>query len=199
MRGATVRLEELVPEYDFGEAHSVRLAAPPESALRAVELVGLGEMPLVRLLFAVRSVPAYVAGKRGLPSDAMEPLYGQMLDFGFVPIAEEPGQELVFGGIGQMFEVSGGLRPDFRDATEFVAFREPGYAKVAMNFSVGLVDAGTELCTETRVVATDADSRRRFGRYWRVIRPGSALIRRNWLAAAERRAERATSGARSPG
>jgi hypothetical protein len=65
-----------------------------------------------------------------------------------------------------------------------------------MNFSAGLVDAGTELCTETRVVATDADSRRRFGRYWRVIRPGSALIRRNWLAAAKRRAERATSGAR---
>jgi hypothetical protein len=56
------------------------------------------------------------------------------------------------------------------------------------------VDAGTELRTETRVLATDAASRRRFGRYWRVIRPGSALIRRTWLGAAKRRTERAASG-----
>jgi hypothetical protein len=58
-------LEELVPEYDFGEVHSTRLSAPPEDALGAVTLVELDEMPLVRLLFAVRSIPAYVAGKGG--------------------------------------------------------------------------------------------------------------------------------------
>jgi len=123
----------------------------------------------------------------------MEPLYGQMLDFGFVTIAEEPGRELVFGGIGQMFEVSGGLTPVFRGASEFFAFQEPGYAKVAMNFSARRVEFGTELRTETRVLATDADSRRRFGRYWRLIWPGSALIRRNWLAAAKRTASVARS------
>jgi hypothetical protein len=48
---------------------------------------------------------------------------------------------------------------------------------------------GAELRTETRVLATDAASRQRFGRYWRLIRPGSALIRRTWLGAAKRRAE----------
>jgi hypothetical protein len=51
-------LEEIVPEYDFGEVHVVRLCAPPGEALGAVKLVGLGEMPLVRVLFVVRSVPA---------------------------------------------------------------------------------------------------------------------------------------------
>jgi len=187
-------LDELAPEYDFGEVHSTRVSALPEDALGAVTLVELGEMPLVRLLFAVRSIPAYIAGKGGLPSDGAAPLYGQMLGFGFVSIAEEPGRELVVGGIGQMFKASGGPTPDFRDASEFVAFREPGYAKVAMNFSAKRVDAGTELRTETRVLATDAASRQRFGRYWRVIRPGSALIRRTWLGAAKRRTERAASG-----
>ena len=190
-------LEEIVPEYDFGEVHAVRLCAPPGGALGAVKLVGLGEMPLVRVLFAVRSVPAYVAGKRGLPSTGTDPLFGQMLEFGFVSIGEEPGQELVVGGIGQMFRASGGRTPIFRDVSEFVAFREPGYAKVAMNFSARLLESGSELRTETRVVATDAASRRRFGRYWRLIQPGSALVRRGWLAAAKRRAERATSGARN--
>ena len=190
-------LEGIVPEYDFGEVHAVRLFAPPEGALGAVKLVGLGEMPLVRVLFAVRSIPAYVAGKRGLPTDGTESLYGQMLDFGFVSIGEEPGRELVVGGIGQMFRASGGRTPIFRDVSEFVAFREPGYAKVAMNFSARPLESGSELRTETRVVATDAASRRRFGRYWRLIQPGSALVRRGWLAAAKQRAERATSGARN--
>ena len=189
-------LGEFVPEYDFGEVHSARVCAPPERALSAVKLVKLGEMPLVRLLFVVRSIPAYGAGKRGLPSDGWESLYEQMLDFGFVLLAEEPAREVVFGGIGQMFRASGGSRPVFRDAEGFLAFGEPGYAKVAMNFSVEALAGGAELRTETRVLATDAASRLRFGRYWRLIMPGSALVRRNWLTAAKRRAESTASVAR---
>ena len=189
-------LKRLVPEYHYGEVHSTRLFAPPERALAAVRSVTLGEMPVVRLLFAVRSLPALVAGKRGLPTGTAEPLYEQMLDFGFVLLAEDPGRELVFGGIGQIFRASGGSRPVFRNADGFRAFGEPGYAKVAMNFSAEVRAGGTELRTETRVLATDAASRRRFGRYWRLIRPGSALTRRTWLGAAKRRAQRATLGAR---
>jgi hypothetical protein len=55
--------KEIVPEYDFGEVHAVRLAAPPEKVLSAVKVVRLGEMPLVRVLFAVRSIPARVGGR----------------------------------------------------------------------------------------------------------------------------------------
>ncbi len=49
------------------------------------------------------------------------------------------------------------------------------------------------LTTETRVFATDSRARRRFAVYWRVIYPGSALIRRSWLDAIKRRAENPTS------
>ena len=52
-------------------------------------------------------------------------------------------------------------------------------------------DAGPAACTlttETRVYATDASTRRRFALYWRVIYPGSALIRRMWLRAIAHRA-----------
>jgi hypothetical protein len=48
----------------------------------------------------------------------------------------------------------------------------------------------TLLTTETRVYATDPAARRRFARYWRVIYPGSSLIRRMWLRAIRKRAER---------
>jgi hypothetical protein len=67
-----------------------------------------------------------------------------------------------------------------------------------MNFR--LEDAGdgtTLITTETRIYATDASARRRFAGYWRVIYPGSALIRRMWLRAIARRAE--TLATRSAG
>jgi hypothetical protein len=58
-----------------------------------------------------------------------------------------------------------------------------------MNFRVEPQGEGTLLTTETRVLATDPASRRRFRRYWLVIRAGSGLTRRSWLRAAKRRAE----------
>jgi hypothetical protein len=153
-------------------------------------------MPLVRLLFAVRSLPARLAGKRGLPADSAVALYEQLARR-FVPLAEDPGREVVVGGIGQMWRLAGGDSPAFRDASGFVGFREPGYAKVATNFSALPLGDITELRTETRVLTTDPASRRAFGRYWRIIRPWSGLIRRSWLRAARRRAER--DGAPSAG
>jgi hypothetical protein len=40
---------------------------------------------------------------------------------------------------------------------------------------------GERLTTETRVEALDDAARRAFLRYWRVVGPFSALIRRRWL------------------
>jgi hypothetical protein len=184
-----VLLDELIPRYEFGGVHRVRSSAPPDRALEALRQVTPGEMPLVRLLFAVRSLPARLAGKRGLPADSAVALYEQLARM-LVPLAEDPGREVVVGGIGQMWRLAGGDSPAFRDTNGFVGFEEPGYAKVATNFSALPLDGSTELRTETRVLTTDLASRRAFGRYWRIIRPWSGLIRRSWLRAARRRAER---------
>ena len=43
---------------------------------------------------------------------------------------------------------------------------------------------------ETRVLLLELVSRRAFGRYWRLIQVGSAVIRMMWLQAIKRRAER---------
>jgi hypothetical protein len=45
------------------------------------------------------------------------------------------------------------------------------------------------LTTETRVHVPDPVSRRKFGHYWRIVRPFSGLIRMVVLRAAKRRAE----------
>jgi len=55
---------------------------------------------------------------------------------------------------------------------------------------------GTFLSTETRVVATDARTRRAFAAYWLVIRPGSGAIRRELLRVVARRSELRVPGGR---
>jgi hypothetical protein len=58
-----------------------------------------------------------------------------------------------------------------------------------MNFLVtGDGAGGSRVSTETRVFANSVPARRRFAAYWRVIYPGSAIIRRMWLRAIARRA-----------
>jgi hypothetical protein len=182
-----VLIDEFMPEWDFNEVHRTRVAAPPAGALAAAKEATPGEMPLVRALFALRSVPALVTRGRGLPAATGRSLAEQMLEFGFVPLADDR-DEVVLGFVGQPWRLSGGSMPRLGSADEWRAFDRPGYVKAVMNFRAH----GGLLETETRIRATDAASRRRFARYWRVIRPGSGLIRRAWLRAAKRRAERPT-------
>jgi hypothetical protein len=97
---------------------------------------------------------------------------------------------VVLGTISQFWKVAGGRRPPLRDAPAFLGFDQPGYAQAAIAFVLTGVPGRTRLTTETRILPLDAASRRAFGRYWRLIQAGSALIRVLWLQAIKRRAER---------
>ncbi len=92
----------------------------------------------------------------------------------------------VYVAIGRPWTLTGGLR----ETSDFPAFAEPGFAKMALEFRAVPQHGGARLETETRVFLTDPVSQRRFARYWLVVRPFSGLVRRSWLAAARRRAER---------
>jgi hypothetical protein len=90
-----------------------------------------------------------------------------------------------------MWKPVGGL-VRMRDRAEFLSFDLPGYVKVATNLRLEAHERGTWISTETRVLAMDPASWRRFGLYWLVIRGGSGAIRRSWLRAIARRSERST-------
>ena len=85
-----MRLDEFLPSAEFGEAHAIWVAAPPERALEAVKAVEPRETALTRLLFAVRVLPARLAGKWKRPRG--QSLYELLLDQGFVTLAEEPAR-----------------------------------------------------------------------------------------------------------
>jgi hypothetical protein len=184
------RLDELLSRFDVEEAHTRWVGSSPAEALAAVRAATPGEMPLVRLLYALRSAPALLSRERGLRREKGRPQWEQMLESGFVLLVDEE-DEIILGYAGQPWKLSGGARPRVSSAAAWERFATPGYVKAAMSFRAEAADGGTLLTTETRVLATDESSHQRFGRYWRVIRPGSSAIRRSWLRAAARRAEAA--------
>jgi hypothetical protein len=188
-RNVQVPLDEFLPDYDVNEVHSTRVAAPPERVLAAARELTSREVPLLVWLMALRTLPAVLLrrGPLRLRRDLARPILEQATRGGFVVLAERP-DELVLGVVGRFWTSDGGVE---RVASEeFAAFEAPGFAKAVMNFHARAVDGGTVLTTETRIRGTEEDARRRFRRYWRMVMPGSAAIRRAWLRAIRRRAER---------
>jgi hypothetical protein len=171
-----ILLDQAMPNYDRSEVHRRASDAPPAAIWEAIHDLKGEELRLMQVLMGLRSLGRSRGGEQTVLRSFQR--------MGFRVIAEEPGDELVVAGIGRFWKPSGGLRrvegPD-----HFAAFEEPGYAKVAFNFQLG--EGG--LSTETRIAGTDARARRLFGFYWMAIRPGSGLIRREWLRAIARRAQ----------
>jgi hypothetical protein len=153
-------LDELMPRYEFSERHSVRVAAPAERVDRALRELTFADVPLVRALFALRGLP-----RHGRVLDVIAGL-GRVLD-------DVPGEGIVLGVRGQLWR----LRGDDDDGG--------AGAEAVADFRV----SGKRLSTETRVHVADRAARRKFRRYWLVVRPFSGLIRMRVLRAAKRRAE----------
>ena len=162
---------DALPLYHHRERHSLRVAARPEAALAAARETRLADLPVVAALFRLRGLRAAPGG----------PIWTSLQAQGFR--LHDP-ETLVL--IGRPWSPRGGTR----SVEDFVAFAEPGYAKMAIDLRALPDGEGARLETETRVYLTDGRARRRFGAYWLAIRPFSGLVRRLWLRAAKGAAER---------
>jgi hypothetical protein len=104
----------------------------------------------------------------------------------FLLLAEDPGREIVIGRAGDAHAGRTLAAEEFRKS------HQAPLVKIAMNFRIEDVDAThCTLTTETRVYAAGMHVLQGFATYWRMIYPGSALIRRMWLRAIKLRAEAA--------
>src|SRR5437899_921177 len=149
------------------------------------------EAPLFRLLLGARSLPRIAAGRKAPQIRNSEPIFGWATRVGFALLAEQADRELVLGWVGQFWKLVGGFSPRITNPQEFLGFDRPEYAKATLNFCLAELsdDTCVRLTTETRVYATNPVAYRKFAVYWRLIRGGSALVRREWLKAIRRRAE----------
>lgn len=183
-------VDGLLPDFEFSERHAIDVRADADRAFRATCDVTPREIRLLGLLMGLRSLPARLLGRGVRRSDLDRPVLGVALGAGFVRLAEDPPRELVLGAAGRFWTLAPGQCVPLEGPAAFLAFAEPDHVKTTMDFRIQ--ELGPGLCrvtTETRIAATDASARRKFGLYWRVIYPGSALIRRMWLRAIRRRAE----------
>lgn len=188
------RLDEFMPEWQFDEHHAISVEAPPERVFAAIHAVTAGEISLFRTLTAFRRL-----GRPGpesiLNAPGKLPILEVATRTGFIYLADEPPRELVIGAVlvaPRGARAPGGkLTPDL-----FRRKLRPGVALATMNFLVKPDDRGGSLVsTETRVYANSSSTARRFSVYWKVIHPGSDIIRRMWLRAVKRRAEGRTPAA----
>jgi hypothetical protein len=181
---ANRRIDEFLPRFDFNEIHATKVEASPARVMRAIREVAPREIRLFRVLMMLRGFGLRDGDRRA----AARPLLDGALRRGFLVLAEDD-RELVMGVAGRFWKPSG---ETIRLASprEFLDFDRPGCAKAAVDFRLEGGSGGpTRVTTETRILGTDAGGRRKFGLYWRVIHPGSAFMRRMWLAAIKKRAE----------
>jgi hypothetical protein len=187
-------LDRVLPEFQFRELHEITIPGTAEEIFRAIEAIRADEILFFRTLTWIRSPRLARRAESILDADGSRPILEIAIGTGFVTLARLPARELVVGTV-VLGRCSG--QPCTRE--QFVALRGAGYAKAAMSFLITPAGAGIRhVRTETRIVATDAASARAFARYWRLIYPGSALIRRMWLRAVRTRVASAPVDARQP-
>jgi hypothetical protein len=178
-------IDTLMPDYSFREYHEVRVQASSNQVMQAVHEVSISDIPTVRFLLRLR---ALAGGKREdidhSRQEKPHPESQSTQDSGFFSDTNEFASGMI------MKTWASANPPPMTTAEQFISFKDSGYVKVAFNFYVKSLGNGkTLLSSETRIHANDDKARRIFGRYWRIIYPGSAITRRVWLDAVAARAE----------
>jgi len=177
------QLDQIMPEYQFFERHSTRVHARPEQVMEAVRESKFGDMKSMRTLLKVRATAFRIPDNGDSLLD--KKVFDSFAASGFATGGSE--HEAVMAGGAN---VRAGRPLGVYTLQQFANYHEPGSVKMAFNFCAE--DAGdgwSTVTTETRVLATDDATRRGMGRYWRLIVPGSGLLRLQWLDAIKKKAE----------
>ena len=181
-------LDRFMALYDVVERHHIHVAAPAAVTFGVARDIDLSGSCVVRGMFRGREL---MFGSTPAPTGVAEPpgIVATALRLGWGVLRDEAGHEIVLGAVTKPWEQN----PVFHDLLprDFAAFAEPDYVKIAWTLRADPLADGTSIFrTETRAIATDVDARAKFRRYWALVSPGVALIRRAMLEPIKREAER---------
>jgi hypothetical protein len=182
-------LDQFMPVYEVAERHQIRVAAAAAVTLAVAREVDLQASPIVRTIIRAREL---ILG--ATPDDRPRPrgLLNEVRSLGWGVLADVPGRELVVGAVTKPWEANVTFRA--LPPEQFAAFDQPGYVKIAWTIRADPVNATESIFrTETRAIATDADARARFRRYWAFLSPGIIVIRWAVVGPVKQEAERRAS------
>ena len=187
-------IDQWMPEWQFAEYHERRVRASPRQVFAAIRRVRSSDIFLFRTLTFIRNPGREGQGEHILNAPAEKPILEVALASGFVLLGEEADSEVLLGTVliapPEVVRAARQGKTPSLDPGLFRTLGRPGFARAVMNFRViPEPDGWTRVTTETRVHAPDRETQRRFARYWRVIYPGSWIIRWSWLRAVESRIE----------
>lgn len=176
-------LGDIMPKYQFFERHSARIHARSELVMQAIRQSTFGDMKSLITLLKIRGAALRIHDSGDFLQDKR--VLDAFSESGYLSGGSE--HEIVMFGV---WNARANRRPEVRTSQEFAAYREQGAVKMAYDFNVEDTGGGwSTISTETRVLALDELTRRGMGRYWRLIVPGSGLLRRQWLEGIKKRAE----------
>jgi hypothetical protein len=185
-------VDQWLPEWQFGEYHERRVRASPRQVFDAIRRVRSSDIFLFRTLTYLRNPSREGQGEHILNPPAEKPILDVALAGGFVLLGEDTDRELLIGAVviapPDIVRATPQRNVTSVDPALFRTLDRPGFARAVMNFRVvPESDGWARVTTETRVHAVDRPTQRQFARYWRIIYPGSWIIRWSWLRAIEAR------------
>jgi len=179
-------LDRFMPKYEVVERHHVGVAAPSDVTFAAFMDMDLEDSAVIRAIFRAREL---LLGAHAGDKPRARGLVAMTQELGWGVLAEVPTHQIVMGAVTQPWKpdvVFRSLPPD-----EFAAFDEPDYVKIVWTLRADVSNTGTSIArTETRVIATDAEARRKFRWYWARFSAGIVLIRTISLQLVKKEAER---------
>lgn len=183
-------LDTWLPAYEFDEHHDLVVRAPAARVREVLAEIDVSRIPLIRALMTLRRLPAFlVSPRRSLAArSATSGRRRGLTALGGFTLLTDEANEVVVGLTGRFWK----LRGEILESAPATFREEPpaGSARAAMNFLLEpeSVDR-TRVSTDTRIHCADEATRRTFGWYWRLIRPGSGWIRIAMLREVRRAAE----------
>jgi hypothetical protein len=188
-------LHRFIPNPDVRERFETTIRAPAALVMRAATSFDMLSVPAVRAIFRLREL--MLGSREGVPRTARG-ILDETIDLGWGVLAEEPGRFVAVGARCQPWLAD--VRFVAIDPAEFASFAAPGEVKIAWTLEADAMAANvTRFAQETRAVATDAQARAKFLRYWRWARFGIVGIRLLLLPAVRRAAERQWAAGRGGG
>lgn len=192
-------IDDVLPIFDVTRVEHLVVDVPVPTTWRALLATDLLDVhtPLMDAAFWARGLPARLRGVREAAPASLR-LGGDMAMEGWLSLGRRENQEIAFGAVGRFWQPDITWR-DVGTAEDFAAFDEPGWGRIAANFSLRPYGRQrTLLSYEARTAVPDPASRQRFARYWRLVEPFVGHIMRATERAVAARARTALTSPDAP-